>query len=61
MSNLQALTDITNTNNENTRDILQHINNEVDNTIDNMNNDGDIVQDNNLTEFIKNKPHKIKL
>lgn len=51
--NLQALTDITNTNNENTRDILQHINNKVDNTITNINNNGDITQDNNLTDFIK--------
>ena len=49
ISNLQTLTDITNTNNENTRAILQHINNKVDHTINSINNNGDIVQDNNLT------------
>ena len=59
--NLQALTDITNTNNENTRDILQHINNKVDNTINNINNNGDITQDNNLTEFIKKQTLQNKI
>ena len=51
--NIQALTDIKNTNSENTKDILQHINNKIDNTITNINNNGDITQDNKLTEFIK--------
>ena len=60
INDLQSLTDIAQTNSKNTRDISQHINNKIDNTINNINNNGDITQNNNLTELIQSKMYKMK-